>query len=309
MKKTAFIVFLSLVFVSGISNPLLSADYAAMIMNMQNGTATYGNGPLEDAPIEIGGFLNASDEIKIPEGATLVLTYFATSNREEIKGPAKIVITPTQSKPLGSGSGQIKKEEIAYIPPKSNIKDIHARTFGNIAFRGLPSNNKPQIALPVLSLLNTTVIAGTPVVLRWQKIPAANKYVIMLFDDNNKLLQKTPTTLNKVTFKHESLKSGAPFHWTLEAMKGEKSLEKASGKFRFLSTAETNTLKTVKNNIQKRFPKDSIEGLLSLNLLYQGHGLHDNAVTVLLKLHKMHPQNSVVVNQLNNLNPAILAAK
>jgi len=305
MKKTAFIIFLSLVFVSGISNPLLSADYAAMIMDMQNGTATYSNGPLEDAPIEIGGFLNASDEIKIPEGATLVLTYFATSKREEIKGPTKIVITPTQSQPLGSGSGQIKKEAIAYIPPKSNIKDIHARTFGNIAFRSVQAGKKPKSGLPVLSLLDTTIIAGTPVVLRWRKIRGANKYVVRLFDDNNKQLQETPTTKNKVAFK-KAFKSGAPYHWTLEALKGKKILKKASGKFRFLPTAETNTLKSVKKNLQGRFQKDSIEGLLSLNLLYQGHGLHDNAIVVLLKLHKMHPQNSVVVNQLNNLNWWIL---
>ncbi|MDM8543041.1 hypothetical protein QUF90_18350 [Desulfococcaceae bacterium HSG9] len=306
MKKTAFVVFMSLMFVSGISNPLLSADYAAMIMNMQNGTATYGNGPLEDMPVEIGGFLNDSDEIKIPDGASLVLTYFATSKREEIKGPARIVITPTQSKALGADSGQIKQEEIAYIPPKSNIKDIHARTFGNIAFRGVSSSQKPKSALSVLNLLNTTVITGTPVVLRWRKMPAAKKYVAKLFDGNNKLLQKTPTKKNNITFKHKELKPGAAYHWTLEAMKGEKPLDKAIGKFNFLSTAETNTLKTVRKNIQKRFKKNSVEGLLSLNLLYQGHGLHDNAVTVLLKLHKMHPQNSVVINQLNNLNPAIL---
>jgi len=305
MKKTAFIIFLSLIFVSGISNPLLSADYAAMIMNMQNGTAIYSNGPLEDAPIEIGGFLNASDEIKIPDGASLVLTYFATSKREEIKGPARIVITPTQSKPLEPGSGQIKQEEIAYIPPKSNIKDIHARTFGNIAFRSVSSDKKPKSALPVLSLLDTTIIAGTPVVLRWRKISGANKYVVRLFDDNNKQLQETPTTKNKVAFK-KALKSSAPYHWMLEVLKGKKILKKASGKFRFLSTSETNTLKTVEKNIQVRFQKDSIEGLLSLNLLYQGHGLHDDAIEVLLKLHKMHPQNSVVVNQLNNLNWWIL---
>ncbi len=307
MKKTAFIAFLSLMFVLGISNPLLSADYAAMIMDMQNGTATYSNGPLEDAPIEIGGFLNASDEINIPEGASLVLTYFATSKREAIKGPAKIVITPTQSKPLGSG--QIEQEEISYMPPKANIKDIHARTFGNIAFRSVTSGKEPKIALPVLSLLNTTIIARTPVVLRWRKIQAADKYVARLSDENNKLLEKIPTTKNKVEFKHEPLKPGVSYHWTLEAMKGKKSLEKASSKFSFLSTAETNTLKTVRKNIQKRFKKDSIEGLLSLNLLYQGHGLYDNAIIVLLKLHKMYPQNSVVINQLNNLNRAVLAAK
>ncbi len=308
MKKIAFTIFLSLTFVAGISNPLLSADYAAMIMDMQNGTAMYGNGPLEDGPIEIGSFLNASDEIKIPDGVTLVLTYFATSKREEIKGPARIVITPTQSKPLGSDSGQIKQEAIAYIPPKSNIKDIHARTFGNIAFRGVPVNNKPKIALPVLSLLDTTIIAGTPVVLRWRKIRGANKYVVRLFDDNDKQLQETPTMKNEVVFK-KALKSGAPYHWTLEALKGKKILKKASGKFRFLSTAETNTLKAVEKNLEVRFQKDSTEGLFSLNWLYQGHGLYDNAVTVLLKLHKMHPQNSVVVNQLNSLNWWILNVK
>jgi len=305
MKKFAFIIFMSLVLVSGINNPSFSADYAAMIMDMQNGTATYSNGPLEDAPIEICGFLNASDEIKIPDGVTLVLTYFATSKREEIKGPVRIAITPTQSKPLGDSAAQIKKEEIAYMPPKSNIEDIHARSFGNIAFRGVTAGQKPKIALPVLSLLDTTIIAGAPVVLRWRKISGADKYVVILFDNNNKQLQETPTTKNKVAFNKAS-KSGAPYHWTLKALKGKKTLKKASGEFKFLSAAETNTLKTVKKKIQGRFRKDSIEGLLSLNLLYQGHGLNDNAVTVLLKLHKKHPQNSVVVNQLNNLNWWIL---
>jgi len=309
MKKTAFFVLMSLVLVFGMNNPSMGAEYAAMIMDMQNGTATYGNGPLEDAPLEIGSFLNASDEIKIPVGAMLVLTYFATSKREEINGPAKVAITPTQSKPLGSGAGRIKQEKIAYIPPKANIKEIHARSFGNIAFRGVQDGQKPKIKLPVLSLLDTTVIAGTPVVLRWRKMHDANKYVVRLFDNKNKILQKTPTTLNKVTFKHKALKSGAPYHWTLEALKDSKTLAKTSGKFRFLSTAETNTLRTVKKNIQGRFKEDSIEGLLSLNLLYQGHGLHDKAVSVLLRLHKMYPQNSVVINQLNNLNPAILTSK
>lgn len=282
-------------------------EYAAMIMDMQNGDATYGNGPLEDTPLEIGGFLNASDEVNIPAGVTLVLTYFATSKREEIKGPAKIAITPTQSKPLDSASGKIKQEAIAYIPPKSNIEDMHARSFGNIAFRSVSPGSKPQIALPVLSLLNTKLIAGTPVELRWRKI-AADKYVARLFDKNDTLLQETATTKTTATFKNQNLKPGDSYHWTLTAMKGEKNIEETSGKFKFLSMAETDTIKTVKKNIQQRFPEDSIEGLLSLNLLYQGHGLNDNAISVLLKLHKMHPQNSVVKNQLENLNPSVLAA-
>ncbi len=310
MKRAAWMVGLSLALILGMSNPGVSADteYAAMIMDMQNGAATYAKGILADEPLEIGGFLNPSDEINIPEGVNLVLTYFATSKREEIKGPAKIVITPTQSKPLEESSAAIKQEKIAYMPSKSNIEDIHARTFGNIAFRSVSPGSKPQIGLPVLSLLNTKLIAGSPVELKWRKIPGAKEYMAKLFDENDNLVQEIKTTHNQVAFKHEKLESGKSYHWILEAIKEGESVEKATGEFKILSTAETNTLKTVKNNIQKRFPDDSIEGLLSLNLLYQGHGLHDNAITVLLKLHKMHPLNSVVINQLNNLNPAILAA-
>ncbi len=310
MKRAALMVGLSLVLILGMSNPGVSAEaeYAAMIMDMQNGAAVYASGLLEGEPVEIGGFLNASDEINIPEGIKLVLTYFATSKREEIQGPTKIVITPTQSKPLEAGSAAIKQEKIAYVPPKSNIENIHARTFGNIAFRSVSPGSKPNIGLPVLSLLNTKLIAGAPVELRWRKMGEVQEYVAKLFDENDKLVQEIKTTHNRAAFKNENLKPGEFYHWSLEAMKKGESVEKATGEFKILSTAETNTLKTVKENIQKRFPDDSIEGLLSLNLLYQGHGLHDNAVTVLLKLHKMHPQNSVVVNQLNNLNPAILAA-
>jgi len=287
---------------------LWANDYAAMVMDMQNGAATYAKGPMEGNHLEIMEFLYEADAVAIPAGVTLVLNYFESSKREKINGPATIMITRDQSKPLHAEKTLIASETVNYMPPKSDLETMQVQNFGTVAFRkvGPAAKQQKRAEIAILSLSNTAILSAEAAVLHWRAVTGATRYAIKLYDGSNKMIQEIETMESPATFDAQYLRSGNNYSWTLSAIKESAVVEEIGGRFWILSAGERNTLKEAQNNIEARFSGQSTEELLLLNLHFQRHKLRDDAAEVLMELHRLHPDNSMVVGQLKKLNPNLI---
>jgi hypothetical protein len=308
MKRTAISIIAVVLVLLAFAADAWAGDYAAMVMDIQNGPARHADGPLEGKALEVMEFLYEPDAVAVPADATLVLNYFDSAKREEIKGPATITITRTQSRPLHDQKTQIASATVDYMPAKSDLAHLQMQNFGNVAFRkvGPAAKQENTLKIAVLSLSDTAILSAETAVLRWRPVAGADHYVVKLFDDGRTMKQKIQTKENSAAFDARYLLPGQSYSWTLSAIKINSGIENTDGRFRILSADERHNLDRVQNRIETKFPDKSTEGLLLLNLHFQRHDLRDDAAQILMELHRLHPKNTLVVGQLRKLNPNLI---
>ena len=287
------------------SNAAAQADYAAMIMDQRDGQAAYADGPLKGKPIEIMEFLYPSDRISVPEGATVVLNFFKSSRREEIRGPVVVTIAADGSSVAG-GSGNVDRQTVAYLPPKSEIASSFAQNFGTVAFRaaGKAKPEPPANKIAVLNAPDSAYIPGSDIAIQWKAVEGAGGYRLQLKDEADRGIGKWETADTLISLPGSKLIPGECYAWRLTAMKpGEDAMAPADGKVCLLTQDRFDRMKVARDEIESRLPADSAERLTALNLLYQRFGLKNDAVRVLQVLARMLPDNPIVINQLKQLSP------
>jgi hypothetical protein len=237
-----------------------------------------------------------------------VLNYFDTSSREEIKGPVTIEITRTGSTPVDTKQASIAKQTVDYMPPKADMETMQVQNFGTVAFRkiGPQAKRKKAPKIAVLTLSNTAIMSAENAALHWRSVTGATQYKIKLYNDRNEPIQPLETTALMAAFDAKLLLPGRSYAWALAALDDETLIEETGGRFWILSTEERAALSQVQKRIETQFDGKSTEKLLLLNLHFQRHKLRDDAAQVLLKLHRLHPKNSMVTSQIKKLNPHLI---
>ena len=308
MKKMTIGVLLLALLFSLTTDAAAQSDYAAMIMELKGGQAKYAEGPLEGKALEVMEFLYPMDRIAVSSGGVMVLNYFETSRREEIKGPVVVEVTVEGSQVV-KGKGAVKGNAVEYLPPKSDVAAVYAQNFGSVAFRGVSPTKSRQGAqvVAVLTPMETSLPAGKPISLSWKPVKGATEYVIILHQDRQKAIQRYKTTQTAYAIPAKILKPDLSYQWQLQAMDTQGVLAQNVGHVTILSAAATNRLAQDLKKLETQLQPNSTERLAALNLLYQRYGMKAEAAKVLLELNKRLPDNTFVINQLKSLNPNLAA--
>jgi hypothetical protein len=97
------------------------------------------------------------------------------------------------------------------------------------------------------------------------------------------------------------LTRGEQYWWMILAMAKGRILAKGEGQFLIMTQENEANVSKAEVIIEKAYPEDSAESLISLGLLYQSYELYDDAVNVVKKLNQRYPQNKNIESWLKSL--------
>ena len=295
--KVIAVILLCLPLFMPVSSAYGQSEDAAMVVDM-SGAATYENGAHKDNPVALMDFLAKGDVIKLENGATLVLNYFASGQREEISGPGQITVGVDQSRK--DQKVEVKSNKVEFVPPPAQVQIADAQHSGVVALRSPPS--------PVPSLLETnlnpnkTALRGLPITLTWQPQPGVSRYEVVVADILEDVVLKTETDTSNYLLDKPTLRPGEEYVWKAQdADAPELSLE-GQAHFYLLSKEQLSELNHTENYIRKTYKEGSTESLIALAALYMKYELNEEARNVLDQLLKNHPGNRNVNWYLKNLD-------
>jgi hypothetical protein len=275
------------------STSALAVGNAAMVVDQTGGSAWYRSGDREGKSVELMDFLLAGEKLELGAGATLVLNYFASGRREEVRGPGTITVGP-------SASGGLEGVRIQVTTLDPLLKDVVASSsqhFGTVALRNLSG---PTDGLVLDRLCNTAIRPG-PVHLGWGEVSGAKTYHVTIESARKGKLKEWDAAVPGIDMAGDFLVYGESYTWTVTALAGARTIATGQGRFRVISQEKLTNVEAVERYIFKALPKGSTEALVALAQLYQKYELNDEARAILLKLEREHPDNPNIKEQLSVL--------
>ncbi len=276
-----------------------AGDYVAMVMDVDAGAVAFTGGE----PVEVMGFLVEHDEVKLQDGAKVVILFFESSIREEITGPAVIKIGVGGSVSSAGIKAKIRKQTVGYLPPKAELDKKHHQNFGNIAFRKLGAQVDVKTQLVITSTSNTVYVPGAQPLLTWQVYPNADEFSLTVTGVNGSTT--TSTTSSSITMGDEKQAPGR-YTWVLEAKLNGKVVASRDGWYEIMTE---DTFARVKQNralIQDEYASGGMEEMAALSMLYQSYEMWNEMSLLLLALNKKQPENAEVIRKLRSINPHLL---
>jgi len=293
-KQAVFFVLVILFCWTG----LASADNqdAAMVVDLTGGKAVFESGVNKGQEVMLMDFLVEGEKVRLEQGATIVLNYFASGSREKITGPGVIVVGLQSSRKMGQIN--ISSNKVDYIPPQSVVGGRDAQHLGVVVFRDVDISGKKKV-MP-MTMANTAV-RNTHFTFEWQAFEGADRYKILLYDNQGKLVDQAETSKTSITYSEPKIPRGREFQWTVQALAGEKVLAEGVGRFFLLTMPSLSQLAHTESYIKNHYPGESTEAKIALALLYKKYQLNDDAREILVELKKENPGNKNIAHQLASL--------
>lgn len=272
-----------------------SAEDAAMVMDLKNGSAVYTAGMNKGREVQVMDFLAEGDAVELAPQAVLVLNYFASGLREEITGPGAVTVGPDASR---AGEGvSVRTENVEVVPPQAVASVADDQHAGVVVLREMMS---PDLEMVLLGLKDTAV-RDLPLHFKWAAVEGASNYRFKLVDAVGNIVYETRTTSTDVVFEKPDLVRGDEYVWTVDAMDGDLFLVAGEGRFYLLSEERRAKLVEAEAFVQKHYPAGSTEADVVRAMLCQSNELNDEALAILVSLRGRHPGNPNIVRQIQAL--------
>lgn len=304
MKKTILIAAVLLVLAAALPGMRAWAadDYAAMILDVTPDAVFREEG--ENWPaVQAMDFLYPGDNIQVSENATLVLNYFASGTREELTGPGTLRVGLEGSEILTGLS--LDKETLDYLPEKAELDKAHSQNFGSVAMRrGNTRDNRSQAKGLLLNKLNTAVRPGDQT-FSWKPVSGASFYRVEIRDYKERVVASYDTDQTSLTVPAGLFAPKISYSWTVTAVEKGKAMDRSKGDFQLIKEQALEKVEKTEQTIFHRFQDTSsdVEELISLALLYEAHGLRDEAAQKLVLALERDPNNTAIKSRLKALNP------
>ncbi|MFH1139422.1 MAG: hypothetical protein V1816_25340 [Pseudomonadota bacterium] len=336
MKKTVRVIWASFLLVLLGTGPAWAED-AAMVVDVAGPPPVYEKGARRGRQVILMDFLECGDQVNLETGATLVLNYFSSGAREEIKGPGRIEIGAQGSRETNRIS--ISSSKVDYIPPLAELKvfddqpadlavlaerkpgsrpgslEEEPTTEAAVLTRGLrlpPSDGAsqqpaagpvpspsgaPSVEVHITKLCNTAV-RGEPIEFAWQPLEGATKYELTLRDSSGQISWEGSTSGLTHTMSGVNLPLGEEFTWEVRAFSKNKMLAEGQANFHTLTRDLLSQVAYTETYIRKNYSPESTESRIALAMLYKKYKLNDDAKAILTVLAEKFPDNENVRLQL-----------
>ncbi|MFH1090150.1 MAG: hypothetical protein V1742_01135 [Pseudomonadota bacterium] len=294
-KRVVFFVFVAVFCWAGLTSA--ANQDAAMVVDLQGGKAVFESGDKKGQEVMLMDFLVQDEQLRLEDGVTIVLNYFASGSREKISGPGVIVVGLQSSRKIGQV--QISANKVDYIPPQSVVGGRDAQHLGVVVFRDVDLTGK-KIVMPLT--MNNTAVRNTIFIFEWQAFKDADKYKIFLYDDQDQPVDQGVTTKTSINYNEPKLVRGREYKWKLQALAGENVLSEGGGRFFLLPMSSLSQLAHTESYIKNHYPGDSTEAKIAKAMVYKKYQLNDDARQILVELKKDNPGNKNITQQLVSLN-------
>ena len=294
MKKTILILVLTAAMLVSYAWPALAGE-AAMVVDLSGGKAVYQSGSRKGQEVQVMDFLNQGDKIDLVAGATMVLNYFASGVRENVSGPGSITVGTNSSQKGGGAAVEAKK--VDYMPAEATASLSDTQHAGMVPLRATPDSSK----IKLLSL-DRTAVRGGDLVFKWDRVPGADKYVIVVTDLLEEVVARKETREAEAGPQLKGLRPGEEYLWTVKALSGKKLKAVGKGSFYVLDSKDQADVAGAEKKIKKDLPAGSTEGGIALVVLYTKYELNDEARAILEQLKTKHPGNENFDRQISALN-------
>ena len=275
---------------ASVSAGLDPAEDAAMVVDSKGLPPVFSNPPRAGQEVRLFDFLNTGDRIKLSGGSVLVLNYFASSTREEIKGPGEIEIGSGKSRLEGQALARC--ESVGYIPPQVKMTAQNNEHVAAVPIRG--SGDRPMAAIVPMTL-DRTAVRDRSLRFRWQPVPQADLYRLVVVDSGRQVMFETGSDKTAVDWPVASLTPEQEYQWVVRAERKGRPLAEGSGVFRLLGPETREEIAVTEKAIRTRFGDSGPEGRAALAGLYQKYQLNDEARAVWRSLLQEWPDNMNLV--------------
>ena len=293
--KIITVIFMCLSLFMAASPALSQAEDAAMVVDM-GGSINYENGPNKGNQVALMDFLALGDVIHLKKGATLILNYFASGQREEINGPGQITVGLNRSKRKEDVT--VKSEKVEFVPPKALVQSADSQHMGVIALRS-PSPMGRSLTASLSP--NQTALRGLPLALSWDPQPGVSRYEVVVADILEDVVYKTETDGTQCLVEKTELKPGEEYIWKAQDADAPDLGLAGQARFYLLNPEQLAELSHTENYIKKTYKEGTAEYLIALAMLYKKYELNSEARTVLEALLRGNPGNRNIRQQVQSL--------